>query len=65
MFSSRRIAPAIPARGDEAQRVGVMRDRLLHGEAPQIAVAGSLPIVGGLFVLSASLELLRNQLGVN
>jgi hypothetical protein len=38
-----------------------VRDRFLHGEAAQIALAGLSPKVNRFFVLSGAFELLRDQ----
>ena len=46
-------------RRDKTQRVGIMRDRLLHRETAQVTLAGAPPILNRLFVLTGSLELLR------
>ena len=47
---------------DHAQRIGIVRDRFLHGEAAQIAVAGLPPVPDGLLAAPGALELLRDDL---
>jgi hypothetical protein len=49
--------------GNGTLRIGIMRDRFLHGEAAQVALAGVLPILDGFLVLAGAFELLRDHFG--
>ena len=48
----------------KTQRVRVMRHRLLHREAAQVAIGGLLPVLDRFLVLRRTLELLRDTSGV-
>ena len=53
--------PRLRHRRHHAQCAGIVRDRFLHGEAAQVALAGVAPIGDGPLALAGQFELLRQH----